>query len=229
MTLTDRSTVAAMSLSTAMREGSKAEHEAAEHSAYMSELLDGRLNEQGYADYLLRLRVVYAALEQAVRTHADDVLVAAVHDPALERLAAIDADLDHWAPDRSRDLDPTESPAATAYRERILAAGAQAAAGWGGALVAHHYTRYLGDLSGGQAIGRILDRSFELDGAGIAFYGFAEIPKPKPYKDGYRARLDAIGLSDADVGRVVDEVKVVFTLNQALFVELGGHLAAYRR
>lgn len=219
MTVLDEST--RLSLSAAMREGSMAEHRAAEDSAFMSELLAGRVNEQGYADYLLRLRTVYAAMEETVRANADDPVVAAVADPALERLAAIDADLDHWLPGGPRTVD---SPAAAAYRERVLAAGA-----WSGLLAAHHYTRYLGDLSGGQAIGRILDRTFELDGRGIAFYDFPEIEKPKLYKDGYRARLDGLGLGDDDVARVVDEVKVAFRLNQAVFAELAQSLDAYRR
>ena len=61
------------------------------------------------------------------------------------------------------DGDPHAStpPPPTAYRARLL----EQAAEWAALLVAHHYTRYLGDLSGGQAIGRILDRTFELDGA----------------------------------------------------------------
>lgn len=223
MTVLDESTLpqSDVSLSTAMREGSMAEHQEAEDSAFMSELLGGRVNEQGYADYLLRLRTVYEAMEETVRAHAGDPVVAAVADPALERLPAIDADLDHWLPGGPRTVD---SPAAAAYRARVEAAGA-----WGGLLAAHHYTRYLGDLSGGQAIGRILDRTFELDGRGVAFYDFPEIPKPKPYKDGYRARLDALGLSEAEVARVVDEVKVAFRLNQALFAELAQSLDTYRR
>ncbi|MBU1801671.1 MAG: biliverdin-producing heme oxygenase [Actinobacteria bacterium] len=210
-------------LSQAMRTGSRAEHEAAESSTFMAELLDGRINERGYAAYLLRLRAVYATLEECLRARAGDPVVAAVHDPALERLAAIDADLEHWAPGADREVD---SPAAVAYRDRLLAA---AAADTGGRLAAHHYTRYLGDLSGGQAIGRILDRCFELDGAGISFYGFAEIPKPKPYKDAYRARLDALDLDDASVAEVVAEVKVAFGMNQALFTELGTQLDEFRR
>jgi heme oxygenase len=36
-------------LSTAMREGSRAEHEDAEGSTFMSELLEGRICEEGYA------------------------------------------------------------------------------------------------------------------------------------------------------------------------------------
>jgi heme oxygenase len=213
----------AQNLSAAMREGSQREHQEAEHSVFMSELLAGRVNETGYADYLLRLRVVYAAMEATVRDHLADPAVAAVHDTALERLSAIDGDLEHWAPHRTpgREVD---SPAAAAYRARLEAAGE-----WGGLLVAHHYTRYLGDLSGGQAIGRILDRTFELDGAGTSFYAFPEIPKPKPYKDAYRARLDALELSPQDVARVVDEVKVAFRLNQALFTELGQNIDGYRR
>ncbi|MDN4173639.1 biliverdin-producing heme oxygenase [Nocardioides sp. SOB77] len=210
-------------LSTAMRDGSRAEHEEAEGSTFVSELLDGRISEEGYAAYLRRLRAVYAAMEATVRGRTNDPLVAAIHDPALERLAALDADLAHWAPGAPRELAPGESPAAAAYVARLEGAT------WGGDLVAHHYTRYLGDLSGGQAIGRVLDRAFDLDGAGTAFYAFPAIPKPKPYKDAYRARLDALGLDAAGVARVVDEVKVAFRLNQALFSELGERIDAYRR
>ncbi|KRC54979.1 MULTISPECIES: heme oxygenase (biliverdin-producing) [unclassified Nocardioides] len=213
---------AAPTLSAAMREGSRAEHEAAEGSTFMAELLDGRLNATAYADLLLRLRRVYAALETTLTEQSADPLVAAVHDAALERLAAIDADLAHWAP--GIDPETIDSPAAAAYVDRI-----RAGATWGGLLLAHHYTRYLGDLSGGQVIGRVLQRTFDLpEGEGVAFYDFPGIPKPKPYKDAYRARLDALGLSEADVERVVDEVKVVFGLNQGLFDELGDQIERYR-
>ncbi|MBV5242271.1 biliverdin-producing heme oxygenase [Mycolicibacterium sp. PAM1] len=205
-------------LSVAIREGSSAEHDAAERSPFVTELLAGRVSRRGYADYLLRLRIVYQALEDAVRCRLDDPLVAAMYDPALERIPALDADLAHWAPSVSSEVD---SPAAQRYRARI------AELPWGGALVAHHYTRYLGDLSGGQAMARILDREFELGGKGLAFYEF-EL-RIKPYKDGYRARLDSLGLEAGDIERVVGEVKIAFGLNQALFDELATMLPHYRR
>ncbi|MEI7055408.1 biliverdin-producing heme oxygenase [Nocardioides sp. CCNWLW239] len=210
-------------LSALMREGSRVQHTAAESSSFMEELLAGRVNEQGYADYLLRLRRVYLALETVGHDlAATDPVAAAVHDVALDRLAAIDADLDVWAPDV--DGDAVESAAADAYVARIEATRA-----WGGLYAAHHYTRYLGDLSGGQAIGRLLERYFDLEGEGVAFYEFTEIPKPKPYKDGYRARLDALDLDLAEKTRIVEEVQVAFGLNQALFEELGARLDLYRR
>ncbi|CQD13715.1 heme oxygenase [Mycobacterium lentiflavum] len=205
-------------LSVAMKEGSAEEHARAEQSPFVTELLAGRVNNHGYADYLLRLRVVYAALEGAVRGRRDDPLVAAVYDPMLERLPAIEADLKHWKPNGGSTI---QSPAAEAYRERIETAA------WGGALVAHHYTRYLGDLSGGQAIGRILDRTFSLGGAGLAMYRFPM--RPKPFKDRYRARLDALRLGPDAVRRAVDEVKIAFGLNQAVFDELSDNLPVYQQ
>jgi heme oxygenase len=204
------------SLSAAMREGSQEQHDAAERSPFIRELLRGNLNEDAYVDYLLRFRVVYAALEDAVRIHRDDPVIAVVYDPALERLSAIDADLHRWTGGSSRKLD---SPAAEAYRGRL-----ESIAG-SGALLAHHYTRYLGDLSGGRVIGRALDRAFNLGGVGLALYDFPM--RPKPYKDAYRARLDALTLQTEQVDEVVSEVQVAFRLNQALFDELAANLAAY--
>lgn len=197
-------------LSVAMKEGSAAEHDAAEQSPFMSELLVGRVTGEGYSDYLRRLRVVYAALEAALRARLDDPVVSAVYDPALERLTAIDADLEYWLPRGT----PTEvnSPAAAAYAERL------AALRWGGELAAHHYVRYLGDLSGGRGIGKILDRTFDLGGAGLAFYEF--LVRPKPYKDAYRARLDALCLDVGEIDRIVAEVKIAFGLNQTMLDEL---------
>lgn len=212
-------------LSTLMREGSQREHQEAEDSSFMAELLAGRINHRGYADYLTRLHRVYLALEDTGHAVAADPIARAVLDPALERRAAIEADLELWAPYASPVTSDAPTPATAAYVQRI-----EQASSWPGLFVAHHYTRYLGDLSGGQAIGRILARTFDLpDGAGVAFYDFPDIPKPKPYKDGYRARLDALPLTPAEKRRILDEVKVVFGLNSALFAELGENLEAYRR
>lgn len=194
----------AVPLSVAMREGSRAEHESAEASPFLTDLLAGRVPPSRYAGYLARLRVVYAALESTGRAHREDPWVAAVHDPALDRLDAIDADLAHWG-----DPGPVESPAAAEHARRIRDAS-------GPAYVAHHYTRYLGDLSGGQAIGRTLDQL--LGPGGTRFFAF-DVGRVKPYKDAYRARLDALGATPAEVDLVVQEVRLAFRLTQALLAE----------
>ncbi|WP_434084955.1 heme oxygenase (biliverdin-producing) [Mycobacterium paraterrae] len=196
-------------LSAVMRAASQREHDLAESSPFFAELLGGRLGKEAYVAYLLRLQVVYAALEERVRAHRRDPLVAAVYDPGLERRAAIDADVLTWS-DGSPGM--LMSPAAESYRSRLLSVDD------GAALVAHHYTRYLGDLSGGQVIGRTLDSVFQLGGTGLELYRFPS--RPKLLKDRYRNSLDSLSPNAEQVDTLMREVKLAFQLNQALLDEL---------
>jgi heme oxygenase len=203
-----------------MREGSAAEHREAESSEFVERLVAGELAIAGYVEYLVRLRTVYAALESVGQLLRDDPIAGGFIDQDLDRVAAINADLAYWAPEGAPSV---VSPAADAYAARILAS-----AQWGGQYLAHHYTRYLGDLSGGQVIGRVLSRTFDLDGRGVEFYEFSAIPKPKPYKDTYRLLLDSLNLGPSERARVVDEVRLAFQLNHAVFEELAGHLGQWQ-
>lgn len=211
-------------LSVAMREGSAQAHRDAEGSAFMARLVAGEMPVAGYVAYLERLRAVYAALEETAAAHSALPPVAAVSDSALDRLAALDADLAVWGARLGEAEATPDSPVADDYAARVRASvepGDDAPAG--ARFVAHHYTRYLGDLSGGQAIGRVLARQHGLVGEeGVAFYAFTLVPKPKPYKDAYRSRLDDVGraLTPAARAEVVAEVSRAFALNQRLFGEL---------
>ncbi|WP_262850745.1 biliverdin-producing heme oxygenase [Mumia quercus] len=206
-------TVTQDALSTLMRDGSRAEHTSAESSTFMTELLEGRSSVETYTVFLRQLAAVYDALESVGRELASDPVASAVVDEAVMRGEAIDTDMRFLAGEEWRDLPV--GPAAVAYVARIHETRDDAER-----YLAHHYTRYLGDLSGGQAIGRILAREYGLTEGGTAFYEFPAVPKPKLYKDAYRAGLDALPL-DADAKqRVVAEVKVAFALNEALFAEM---------
>lgn len=206
------------SLSILFRDGSKAEHEETESASFITELLAGRVNEQGYADYLARLQRVYVALETVGASMVGDPIASAVLDAALERSAAIAADVAHWG------AGDGASAATDAYVARV-----EQIADSPVAFVAHHYTRYLGDLSGGRVIGRILSQTFELGESGAAFYNFPEIAKPKTYKDAYRARLDDLPLTADEKLLALQEVKAVFGFNGAIFGELTDALPTYRR
>jgi len=223
MTILDAPSTPRPALSVAFREGSQPQHDAAESSTFITDLMGGRVNEAGYVNYLRSLRPVYAALEETARELAEDPLIAPLHDPALERLESLDADLESW-----RTGDPAEEACAGRAAE-AYAAAIRATVDQPERFVAHHYTRYLGDLSGGQAIGRILDRDFARQGAGLSFYRFDSIPKVKVYKDGYRERLDALPLDAAQQVAAVEEVQHAFSHNQAVFAELAQHLALFAR
>ena len=209
-------------LSVRMRERSMAEHRDAENSTFMAALLDLKVNAAGYAEYLARMLRVYQALEVTGRSLADHAVAGAVVDSALDRVAALKADLAFW----SRGEEPKgTSPATDAYEARVLHTLSEPEL-----YVAHHYTRYLGDLSGGQVIGKKLAREYRLSNdLGTQFYAFPQIPKPKIYKDNYRATLNALPVDEAQADAIVEEVRRVFNLNGALFGELGAELDGYLR
>lgn len=192
-----------------LRDATRGDHASTEHSPFMTALLGGLLPLDVYADLLVQLRPVYVALEAAAAAYAGDPLAGPFVDAALDRTPSIERDLGHLAgrdwPARFRVTD-----AAASY----TAAVAQAEPA---TFVAHHYTRYLGDLSGGQVIGRIVRRTYGLDGSGTAFYEFPSIPDAKAYKDAYRARLDGCGLDPAALAADVAEA---YALNAAVFTAL---------
>ena len=93
-------------------------------------------------------------------------------------------------------------------------------AAWPGGFIAHHYTRYLGDLSGGQIIRTLLQRQYGFETNGVGFYLFADIAKPKLFKDTYRSQLDAVEWTEDERERVIDEVGLAFRFNTELFDDL---------
>lgn len=201
-------------LSAALRAGTRDEHAAAERSPFVQHLVDGTLPLAGYADLAAQQLAVYRALEAA-----GDRLVAAGRDgdlvfPELVRVPAIESDLAHLLGDGWRDRVRV-LPATAAYVERL-----QQVADDLPRYAAHAYTRYLGDLSGGQVLKRLLERHHGLDGAGVAFYDFPQIHRLKPFKDVYRERLDALVLTPAQRDAVVAEARVAFGLNRAVFADL---------
>lgn len=105
-------------------------------------------------------------------------------------------------------------PAATDYAGRLRAGHTPEM------MLANHYVRYLGDLSGGQVIARLVKRHYEVSPAGLTFYHFAQIPKPKPYKDAYRAALDAIEVDAQTHRRIVTAAMDSFELNRRVFADL---------
>ena len=90
-------------------------------------------------------------------------------------------------------------------------------------VLAHAYTRYLGDLSGGKVLARVAKRALKLEGKerdGLQFYHFESIPSAKVFKDGYRKALDELYLSEEQVERLVAEANVAFVMNMRIFEEL---------
>jgi heme oxygenase len=86
----------------------------------------------------------------------------------------------------------------------------------GPVFVAHHYTRYLGDLAGGQVVGKVLERAYGVTGPGALFYDFSPLGSPSAFRVRYRALLDGAAWDDIEQRRVMDEAVRAFELNIAV-------------
>lgn len=82
-------------------------------------------------------------------------------------------------------------------------------------LVAHAYTRYMGDLSGGQVLKKVAQRALKLPstGEGVYFYQFDGIHSAKAFKQLYRSRMNELELDMATKDRLVAEAVLAFQFN----------------
>ena len=190
-------------------------HAGAEHTPFMQDLLAGRLGRDEYAQLVAQHHAIYEVLEAAVDA-SSDADIAPLLAPELRRLPELAADLDYLAGPSWRD-SLAVTPSTEAYCEQLRAVCFD----WSGGLVAHHYVRYMGDLSGGLVIGRVVERVFELpDGNGTRFYRFDAIASPKTVKDEYRRMLDELPWDDAEQLRVIDEVLAAYRCNTEVLIDL---------
>ncbi|MFI6468821.1 heme oxygenase (biliverdin-producing) [Streptomyces sp. NPDC050516] len=211
-------TTATTPFSTLIRTASHEQHTEAETSTFMGDLLGGRLGVDAYARYTEQLWFVYRALEEGASALATDPVAGPFIRPELMRTASLERDLAHLrGADWQRGATPL--PATATYAARV----AECARTWPAGYVAHHYTRYLGDLSGGQIIRDKAERTwgFARKGDGVRFYVFEGIANPAAFKRGYRVLLDALRADELEKRRVVEECKRAFALNTAVFRELG--------
>ncbi|WP_152192618.1 biliverdin-producing heme oxygenase [Georgenia satyanarayanai] len=207
--------IATAPLSAQLRERTRAAHERAESVPFITDLMHGRLDRAAYADLAAQQHGIYVALEAASAELVGAPRGATLVFADLTRAPSIEADLAYlYGQDWRERIEVL--PAARAYAERIAQV-----AGDLPRYAAHAYTRYLGDLSGGQAIKRLVQRHYGLGEEGVAFYTFAGIAKPKVFKDEYRSQLDALDLSALETETAVDEANVAFELSTALFAALG--------
>ncbi|ORC16102.1 heme oxygenase [Rothia nasimurium] len=189
-------------------------HEQAEHSSFMADLLGGKLDLEAYRQLLTQYVYIYEALEGVAagfRAHPNPITEPFVLE-GLDRLASIEADLAELG-------GPTDDQPLLATAD--YAAAIRATASTPERFLAHHYLRYLGDLSGGQAVAALVARYYGVPAEALSMYRFEALPKPKVFKDSYRGLLDAAPLTEAQRDALVDEALTGFDHNTRVFAQLG--------
>lgn len=207
-----------MSLSQLLREGTVKEHREAETSRVVQSLFRGLVTRDVYGKLLECLYHLYNELERQIEIHRSTEYIDKFYFPELNRAESLYSDLIFFMGNSYNPGSPLEKTAK--YIDHIKYISGQDPL----KLIAHAYVRYLGDLSGGQILGRVIRKTFALSsGSGDLFYTFP-IEDVDQFKNKYRAQLDALPLDKFRKEEILSEAKLAFQLNGEMFSELDVYL-----
>jgi heme oxygenase len=211
-----------------LKTGTKTVHRCAENVRFVRDFLKGSVKKESYIELLRALYHVYRALEAALQDlpkhlrHCDFSV--------LERADTLESDLRYFlgTPDGVAVNFGSPSPATQQYVDQIKLQAKEDPL----MLLAHAYTRYLGDLSGGQILAKSAAKAYSLPAnKGVSFYNFDRIGSSpselKAFKKAYKSSLDALQLSAKRADELVQEANKAFLMNILLFEErdiAAGHL-----
>ncbi|MDV3347215.1 heme oxygenase (biliverdin-producing) [Leptothoe sp. ISB3NOV94-8A] len=206
-----------------LREGTQKSHALAENTAFMKCFLKGVVERDPFRHLIANLYFIYSALEEEMRRHAHHSVVGTLYFPSLERVPQLEKDLAFYYGKNWRG-GIMASSAGLHYIERIHQVANQNPS----LLVAHAYVRYMGDLSGGQALKAIIRSALQLpEGYGTAFYEFDDIfddistvEARRAFKGQYRDALNSLPIEMSLVRKIVDEANVAFRLDCNIVNEL---------
>jgi len=206
-------------LDVCLREGTKSSHTSAENTAFMKCFLKGVVEKSFFRKLLADLYLVYSALEEELQRYQNHPVVGLMYFLELNRKANLERDLEFYYGKNWRE-QIVASLAGKVYVSRIR----EVANTQPELLVAHAYTRYMGDLSGGQALRNIARSAMDLpEDQGTAMHEFEEIPTPearRAFKEEYRQALNSLPVDEAMIAKIVDEANYAFALNRDVVHEL---------
>lgn len=202
---------AQFSLAAELRERTKRIHVQAEKSGIIADMLRGRIERHGYALLLRNLLPAYEVLEAGLMRHRDVPGIGPIVRPEIFRAQSLQDDLQAIAGQEWQAKLPV-LPAGRDYAERITYISEHDSAG----LIAHAYARYLGDLSGGQILMRLLGKSLQLEASALRFYEFPALPDLAAAKSALREAIDRCGREAEHPERIAEEAIAAFRHNIAV-------------
>ncbi|XP_008139857.1 heme oxygenase 2 isoform X2 [Eptesicus fuscus] len=205
-------------LSELLKEGTKEAHDRAENTQFVKDFLKGNIKKELFKLATTALYFTYSALEEEMDRNQDHPAFAPLYFPMeLHRKEALIKDMEYFfGEDWEKQVQCSE--ATRKYVERIHYVGQNEPE----LLVAHAYTRYMGDLSGGQVLKKVAQRALKLPstGEGTQFYLFENVDNAQQFKQFYRARMNALDLNLKTKEKIVEEANRAFEYNMQVFNEL---------
>ena len=209
-------------LSRQLREGTQKSHTMAENTGFISCFLKGVVDKSSYRDLLADLYFVYSAMELEIGRLCEQghPVVSPIGFKELNRKDQLEQDLAFYFGEDWNNLVKASIPAES-YVARIN----KIAKDQPELLIGHHYSRYMGDLSGGQLLKKITQKAMNLSNdEGLKFYVFDDIDDEKAFKVKYRETLDRLPISAEMATLIIEEANAAFKYNMDIFNELEGNL-----
>jgi heme oxygenase len=197
-------------LASALRTRTEALHRRAERTGVIAGILAGQTSRRAYTLFLRNLLPAYQVMEIGLERHRLTPGVGEFARPEVYRSNALEADLINLEGRGWREALPL-LPAGARYAACV----STATKGDGVALIGHAYVRYLGDLSGGQILKRLLTKSLSIKPAALSFYDFPDIRDMGAYKQTFREALNRSTWNGGE-DRVIDAAIAAFTMNLSL-------------
>jgi len=213
-----------VSLAGQLREGTKKSHTMAENTGFVACFLKGVVEKTSYRKLISDLYFVYQAMEEEIErlVQADHPVIKPIGFKELFRKQTLENDLNFYYGDNWKN-EITISNSAQSYVNRIRLVAKETPE----LLVGHHYTRYIGDLSGGQILKKIAKKALNLEGnKGLNFYDFKMIKDEKKFKESYSNVLNSLPIDQKVADEIIEEANEAFTYNMKMFKELEGNLIA---
>ena len=207
-----------------LREGTKKSHTMAENTGFVACFLKGVVEKTSYRKLISDLYFVYQAMEEEIErlVQADHPVIKPIGFKELFRKQTLENDLNFYYGDNWKN-EITISNSAQSYVNRIRLVAKETPE----LLVGHHYTRYIGDLSGGQILKKIAKKALNLEGNnGLNFYDFKMIDDEKKFKESYSNVLNSLPIDQKVADQIIEEANEAFTYNMNMFKELEGNLIA---
>ena len=212
----------AVALAGQLREGTKKSHTMAENTGFIACFLKGVVEKNSYRKLISDLYFVYQAMEEEIDrlVGEDHPVIKFIGFKELFRQKTLEKDLEfYYGKDWINEISISES--AKEYVNRIH----KVAENNPELLVGHHYTRYIGDLSGGQILKKIAKKALNLEGNnGLNFYEFELIKDEKKFKESYSNVLNSLPIDQKIADKIIDEANEAFIYNMKMFKELEGNL-----
>lgn len=203
-----------------LREGTTKSHSMAENVSFVKSFLGGVVDKKSYRKLVANLFFIYSAIEEQIEKNKDHEAVKFIYFTELFRQSSLSEDLRYYYGLNWVD-QITPSSATKLYVNRINSIGIDQPE----LLIAHAYTRYIGDLSGGQILKKIAVNAMNLtNNMGVSFYDFKAIEDEKVFKEEYRKALNNIPLSENQISQIITEANIAFNLNMQIFKELDSGL-----